>query len=225
MKKYAIAAALAALLTACTQSATEAPAPTQVTTVKVVAPDRCDTDFIEVTTTASACGIAIGADGSLTAGQRHYPPIAVSYTQGAGGQIAIPAKKLILFPPRAQDGTRIIQACEDTDPNSLCWAVRLMNPQSNTLREISAGKYGPDRWIGWSIDESYVALFSRNDGADWLHVIDSATGVATTYPAETENTNWQIERDTFAWTSDNAFTVTVKTCESCAPEARNFTLP
>jgi hypothetical protein len=220
-----IAIALAALLTGCSQSATEEPAPTGVRTVKVVAPDRCDTDFIEVTTKTSACGIAIGADGSLTAGERHYPPIAVSYTQGTDGQIAIPAKKLILFPPKAQDGTRIIQACEDTDPDSLCWAVRLMSPQSDALREISAGKYGPDRWIGWSLDESYVALISRNEGADWLHVIDSATGATTTYPGESENANWQIDRESFAWTGDNAFTVKIRTCETCAPEARSFTLP
>ena len=220
--------ALAALLTACsqpTQSQT-ASSPTPAPTANVLEGGPCATGFVEIVADKPACGIALEADGSLTLeGGRRPPPIIASYQEGADGQVALPAREVILFPPAPQNGLRIVQACETADANSLCWAMRLLDPKSATLREIVAGKYGPAHWIRWSPAERHVALISRNEGAEWLHVIDTATGAATTYPGESENANWHIERESFAWTGENAFTVKVSACETCAPEARSFTLP
>ncbi|WP_395022636.1 hypothetical protein [Dongia sp.] len=178
-----------------------------------------------VTPATPACGISLGTDGSVTAGERHYPPVIASYQQDATGQVEIPPKRLILFPPAPQSGLRIIQACETADPNSLCWAVRLMNPTTGILQNVVAGKYGPEHWIRWSPQQRRVALFSQSEGAQWLYIVDTASGSTASYPDPSENANWQIDRESFTWSGDNAFTVKVKSCEACAFETRSFTLP
>ncbi len=213
------------LLTACTSTKTPTPAGTPESTANSAAAGPCGTDFMDVTEAAPACGIALGADGNVTAGERHYPPVIASYRQDASGQVEIPAQKLTLFPAAPQSGLRIIQACETTDPDSLCWAVRLMNPATGSLQNVVAGKYGPEHWIRWSPQERHVALFSQSEGAQWLYIVDTATGTTRTYPDASENANWQIDRESFAWTGDDAFTVTLKSCEACAFETRSFTLP
>jgi hypothetical protein len=219
--RTSIAVAAAALLTACSQSAPTPPAQT----ARVVESGPCADGFVEIAADKPACGIALEADGSLTFDAKRTPPIIVSYQEGADGQVALPAREVVLFPPSPGQGLRVIQACESPDANSLCWATRLLDPKSATLHEITAGKYGPSHWISWSPQERRVALVSRNEGAEWLNIIDTTTGATTTYPSESENVNWQIDRQSFAWTSDDAFSLKVKTCETCASETRSFTLP
>jgi hypothetical protein len=225
MKRKSIFVFVAALLTACAESAAPPTAPATADVLTVAPSGPCYEGFVTITPGGQACGLAFDADSRLVMGDLHYQPIIASYEQGASGQVAIPAKKVILFPPAPQTHARIIQACETAEADGLCWATRLFNPHSDELREVVAGKYGPEHWIRWSPGEIHLALISRNEGAEWLHIVDTATGATTTYPDETENANWVIDRASFAWTGDDAFTVTVKTCETCAPEARSFTLP
>ncbi len=224
MRRNIIVAATA-LLTACSQSTPQQAAPAPTPTASVVESGPCVTGFVEIAVDRPACGIALGTDGSLTIEGRRTPPIVVSYQENADGRVALPAQQVVLFPPAPRNGYRVVQACEAADANSLCWAARLVDPDGPILHEIAAGKYGPSHWIRWSPRERRVALISRNEGAEWLHVIDTATGAATTYPAESENANWQIDRESFAWAGDDAFTVKIKACESCAFETRSFTLP
>lgn len=224
--RRSIAIALATLISACSQS-TPAPTVSAPTPASRTAEDGpCATGFVEIAVDKPACGIALESDGSLGIEGRRTPPIIVSYQESAsGGQTAVPARQIVLFPPSPQQRFRIVQACEAAEANSLCWAVRLLDPRSGTLREIAAGKYGPSHWLRWSPAEHRVALISRNEGAEWLHVADTATGDVATYPAETENANWLIDRDSFRWNGEDAFTVKVRTCETCAPATRSFTLP
>jgi hypothetical protein len=223
--KNAIGALLIVLVTACAQadSAGTSPAP-DPGGGSAAADDRCTTDYVEVTNGNPACGMALEEDGSLTVGEQKTPPIVVSHQEGADGKTDITAKKLVLFPPSTLRGYRIVQACEDTIETSLCWAVRLLTVDG-TLLAVSAGKYGPERWIRWSPEEKHVALISNTEGFDWLHVIDTATGATTTYPDEPENANWTIDRATFTWQNDRTFVLDVNSCKSCAPEARSFTVP
>jgi len=225
--KKSIAAAAIALLTACSQSTPPQPvsAPQPTPAARVAENGPCVTGFVEIVADKPACGIALEADGSLTFDAKRTQPIIVSYQEGADGKVAVPAQEIVLFPRAPQTGYRIIQACETTDANSLCWATRLLDPKSATLHEIVAGKYGPSHWTSWSPAERRVALISRNEGAEWLHIVDTATGAATAYPPESENANWLIDRASFAWTGDDAFRVNVKTCETCASLPRSFTLP
>jgi hypothetical protein len=223
--RRSIIVAVAALTTACSKSAPQQTASPPTPVVSAVESGPCITGFVEIAVHRSACGIALEPDGSLTVDSRRTPPLVVSYQEGANGRVAVPARQVILFPPSPRNGFRIVQGCEAADASSLCWATRLMEPRSATLHEIAAGKYGPSHWIRWSPEERRVALISRNEGAEWLHVVDTATGAVTTYSGENENANWLIDRDSFTWTGDNAFTVEVKTCETCASETRSFTLP
>jgi hypothetical protein len=223
--KQGIAAAFAAiLLTACNQTPSPGPSP-QASQAVGAARDRCATDFIVVTSATPACGIALGADGSLTAGDHHYPPVIASYHQGADGQVGIPARKLVLFPPAPQSNRRIIQACEGDAADSLCWAVRLVKPTSGVLQNVVAGKYGPEPWLAWSPQERRVALISRNEGAQWLHIVDTDSGSTGSYPDASENATWEIDRESFAWNGEDAFSVKAKSCAGCAFETRSFTLP
>jgi hypothetical protein len=225
--RKSITVAFAALITACSQSTPPQTAsiPEPVPAVSAAESGPCATGFVEIVPNRPACGIALQANSSLIIRQNRTKPIIVSHQQTANGDVAIAAQKLILYPPARQGGFRIIQACEDVTENSLCWAVRLLNLRTGALQEIAAGKYGPDRWIRWSPAERRVALISRNEGAEWLHIVDTATGATTAYPGESENANWTIDRESFAWTGDDAFTVKIKTCETCASETRSFTLP
>jgi hypothetical protein len=225
--RTSITVAFAALLTACSQPTPPQPAsvPAPTPTARVADNGPCATGFVEIAADKPACGIALEADGSLTFDAKRTRPIIVSYQEGADGQVALPTREVVLFPPSPQHGFRVIQACESTDANSLCWATRLLDPKTATLHEIVAGKYGPSHWIRWSPAERRVALISRNEGAEWLHIVDTTTGAATTYPAETENANWKIDRESFAWTGDDAFRLKVRTCETCASSPRSFTLP
>jgi hypothetical protein len=222
-----VTVAFAILLAACSPSTPPQPAssPQPASAARVAEYGPCATGFVEIAADKPACGIALGVDGSLAFDAKRTQPIIVSYQESADGQVALPAREVVLFPPSPQHGFRVIQACESTDANSLCWATRLLDPKGATLHEIVAGKYGPSHWIHWSPAERRVALISRNEGAEWLHIVDTATGAATTYPAETENANWRIDRESFAWTDDGAFRVNVKTCETCASMPRSFTLP
>jgi hypothetical protein len=223
-----IPVAFAALLAACAQSTppqtASAPPPASTSAVSAAERGSCAGGFVEIAESKPACGMELHSDGSLGIDGRRTPPIIVSYQEGADGRVALPARQVILFPPSPRNGLRVIQACESPDANSLCWATRLLDPKSAMLHEISAGKYGPSHWIRWSPQERRVALISRNEGAQWLHVIDTATGAATAFPAETENANWQIDRESFAWSGDDAFSVKVKTCETCTSETRSFSL-
>ena len=123
-------------------------------------------------------------------------------------------------PQELQGFTREIQLEEERNR----FVLQNYLPNEN-IDEITAGKYGPSHWISWSPQERRVALINRNEGAEWLNIIDTATGTATIYPRESENVNWLIDRESFAWTGDDAFSLKVKTCETCAPETRSFTLP
>lgn len=228
--KKSIAAAAIALLTACSQSAPpQSPDSQKRNTVDAFPSmgEPCDSGFSEMTAGEEACEfIQLRPDGTLMLGEVTYSPrIVVSHVEGQTGPAEIAAAKLVLFPRSRSRGLRILQACENMAPNGLCWAVRLMDPEKDVLLDVAAGKYGPERWLRWSPLEQHVALISRNEGAEWLHVVDTASGATTTYPGETENANWKIDRDSFTWTSDDAFRVNVKTCETCASLPRSFTLP
>jgi len=223
--KRSIVATLAVLLGACSQSTS--PQPGSVPATKSAsAPESgpCKTGFVEIAVNSPACGIGLQADGSLSLDGRRTPPIIVSYQEGVDGRIALPAQQAILFPPSPQQGFRVVQGCEAADTNSLCWAVRLLDTSSATLKEIAAGKYGPTHWVSWSPAERHVALLSRNEGAEWLHLVDTTTGATATYPDAAENANWLIDRESFAWSGPDGFTVEIRRCAGCAPEQRRFIL-
>jgi hypothetical protein len=223
MKNVPVIAALAMLLGACARPApsTEPAAPSA--TAEKVEAETCA--FAEVTVGHPACNVSLAADGSVGIDGRPYPPIIVSRQEGAGGTLEIPARRLVVFPSGLGSRARIIQACEDAQPNGLCWAVRLADPAREDLRVIPAGKYGPEHWIRWSPQGARAALLSTTEGFDWLHVIDAASGATMTFPTPDENANWRIDRDSFAWEGDDRFRVSVTACESCAPEERSFNLP
>ncbi len=223
--RISVTIAAAALLAACSQSTPPEPVAAPAPTISAAETGPCTTGFVEIAVGTPACGVALQADGSLSIGDRRTPLVVVSYQDGAQGRTAVTAKEIVLFPPAPRSGLRILQVLRRCGGGQLCWAVRIVDPKTATLHDVTAGKYGPSHWIRWSPDERRVALISRNEGAEWLHVVDAASGATTTYPDETEAANWKIDRESLAWTDGSRFTVKIKACESCAFETRSFTLP
>jgi hypothetical protein len=136
--RTSIAFAAAALLAACAQSAPPSASPS-TQTARAAENGPCAEGFVEIAADKPACGIALEPDGSLSFDGRRTQPVIVSYQESADGQIALPAREVVLFPPSPQQGLRVIQACESPDANSLCWATRLLDPKSAALHEIAAG--------------------------------------------------------------------------------------
>ena len=177
----------------------------------------CAKGFVVVTPEAPGCGFTLTSAGKLQQdGRTVADPLVVSYRQDANGNTAVPAGQVVLFPPSPSGRYRILQACESTGPDALCWKVFVFDRKAGQLKEAVAGKYGPDHWVSWSPDEQHAALVSRNEGASWVHVVKAPSGQSVAFPDDASNENWQIQPDTLAWTGPRSFTVMVVRCTGCA---------
>lgn len=177
----------------------------------------CAQGFVEVRPGAAGCGFTLTAAGALLQeGRTLAAPLVVSYQQDAAGSTPIAAGKVVLFPPSPSGRFRILQACESAAADGLCWKVFLFDGQAASLSEALAGKYGPERWQGWSPDERHVALVSRSEGASWIHVVAAPGGESRAFPGDAANENWQVQPETLAWKDPRGFTVVVARCAGCA---------
>ncbi|KXF77974.1 hypothetical protein ATN84_24495 [Paramesorhizobium deserti] len=176
----------------------------------------CKTTFVKVTSDAPACGFALSGTGTFTLdGQTLADPLVASYEDSGGGQKAIAARQMMLFPPSPSGRFRIVQACDGTGADALCWQTLVLDRDKAKLQNIFAGRYGPEQWQSWSPDEQHVALVNKSEEASWLHVIDPESGNSQDFPGDDSTENWTIEPQTLRWTGPRSFTVTVKTCEQC----------
>jgi len=184
----------------------------------------CAKGFVVVTPEAPGGGFTLTSAGKLQQdGRTVADPLVVSYRQDANGNTAVPAGQVVLFPPSPSGRYRILQACESTGADALCWKVFVFDRKAGQLKEAVAGKYGPDRWASWSPDEQHVALVSRNEGAAWVHVVKAPSGQSVAFPDDASNENWQIQPDTLAWTGPRSFTVMVVRCTGCAAKQETIT--
>jgi hypothetical protein len=177
----------------------------------------CAQGYVVVTPEAAGCGFTLTTAGKLQQdGRTVADPLVVSYRQDANGNTAVVAGQVVLFPPSPSGRYRILQACEGTAADALCWKVFVFDREAGQLKEAVAGKYGPDRWVSWSPDEQHAALVSRNEGAAWVHAVEAASGKSVAFPDDASNENWQIQPETLAWTGPRSFTVMVVRCTGCA---------
>ena len=166
---------------------------------------------------APGCGFTLSTAGKLQQdGRTVADPLVASYRQDASGNAAVAAGQVVLFPPSPSGRYRILQACEGTGADAMCWKVFVFHREAGQLKEAVAGKYGPDRWVSWSADEQHAVLVSRNEGAAWIHVVKAASGKSVAFPDDASNENWQIQPETLAWTGPRSFTVMVVRCTGCA---------
>lgn len=178
---------------------------------------ECTTGYVEVTPATAACGFALSAGGALTQdGRMLADPLVVSYQQNADGSTPVGAGKVVLFPASPSGRFRILQACETAEADALCWKVFVFDREAGPLREVAAGKYGPDRWQSWAPDEQHVALVSRNERASWIHVVETPGGRSQAFPGDDVRENWALQPETLAWQDPRRFTVMVARCATCA---------
>lgn len=204
--------AAAAGLSGCT-GAPAAATPTDAAT------GDCTQAFVAVTPAVSGCGFALTAAGSLLRdGRAIADPLIVSSRQDAGGSTAIPAARIVLFPPSPSGRFRVLQVCESAAADALCWKVFVHDDATGRLSEAFAGKYGPEHRQSWSADERHVALVSRTEGASWIHVVEAASGQSIAFPGEAAGEAWRVQPETLTWTGPRSLTVTAARCADCAAE-------
>jgi hypothetical protein len=190
---------------------------------------QCMSGFTTVEAGHDACGYALSASGALTLDGRSLAnPFIVSYEDGGdkNQRKAFPATRVKLFPPSPTDRYRIIQGCQASPDASvdeaLCWATRIVDEKSGRMREIYAGRYGPDAWQSWSASGRRVLLSSHSEGASWLYVIDAVGGRAHVFPSLDSNENWIIQRDTAHWITSRSISVVVQACADCVAKRRTL---
>ena len=178
----------------------------------------CEGRFVDIVPPAADCGFTLTAAGVLLhEGRTIADPLVASYRQDGGAARAVAAGRVVLFPASPSGRFRVVQACESAATDGLCWKVFVFDRETGRLSDAAAGKYGPERWLNWSPDERHAVLVSRNDGASWLHVVESASGRSLAFPRDGSGENWQLQPETLAWTGARSFTVTVARCADCAP--------
>ena len=213
--------AVIGILSACSPSSQ---AQDQPATPVVTNTGDCAQGFVVVAPEAPGCGFTLTTAGKLTQdGKTVADPLVASYRQDASGNVAVAAGQVVLFPPSPSGRFRILQACEGAEADAMCWTVFVFDRQAGQLKEAVAGKYGPDRWVRWSQNEQHAVLVSRNEGAAWIHVVDTASGKSVAYPDAASTENWQIQPDTLAWTGPRSFTVTITRCTGCAAKQETIT--
>lgn len=183
-------------------------------------PPDCTDGFLEIPAGVEQCGLAFGNDRSLRYDGRVVADRVISSRSSDGS--AKDADLLKVYPPSESGRYSVIKACEavDGEPDqSLCWKVLIFDSQASTLTETNAGKYGPADWIRWSPDGRAAVLYSADEGAFWIHVIDPASGASIAFPpyqtasnGADRYTRYQItalKADSFEWDGPRAFRVVI----------------
>ncbi|WP_274424554.1 hypothetical protein [Chelativorans sp. YIM 93263] len=180
---------------------------------------ECDTDFLEIAPGISACGFSLSRTGAFSKdGDVLADPLIAAYEDDGSAQKPIAAGQAILFPPSPSGRFRIVQACDGTGANALCWSVLLLDAEEEEFRKSLAGHYGPERWQSWGPEGRFVALTNSEEGARWLYMIEAESGESHAFPPFDLQENWTIDLQSLRWIKPGSLTVKVKTCETCAVE-------
>jgi hypothetical protein len=115
------------------------------------------------------------------------------------------AKRLIVSPTSPSGRYTILKACEEVTDGGLCWAIYKVDRAQQTAQTVSIGKYGGLDWVQWSADDRYAVFLEKMEGTAWFIVMDLQSGessISSEMPA-------QPELDSFTWTGDRTFTITL----------------
>lgn len=115
------------------------------------------------------------------------------------------AKRLIVSPTSPSGRYTILKACEEITDEGLCWAVYQVDRTQQTAQTVNIGKYGGLDWVQWSADDRYAVFLEKLEGTAWFIVMDLQSGesrMSGEMPA-------QPALDSFTWTGDRTFTVTL----------------
>ncbi|MBD2070112.1 hypothetical protein H6F93_21775 [Leptolyngbya sp. FACHB-671] len=115
------------------------------------------------------------------------------------------AKRLIVSPTSPSGRYTILKACEEVTDEGLCWAIYKVDRAQQTVQTVSIGKYGGLDWVQWSADDRYAVFLEKLEGTAWFIIMDLQSGessISDEIPA-------QPELDSFTWTGDRTFTVTL----------------
>ncbi|MBF2077953.1 MAG: hypothetical protein IGR76_05405 [Synechococcales cyanobacterium T60_A2020_003] len=119
---------------------------------------------------------------------------------------ALYAKRLVVSDSSPSGNYTFVKGCEEADPSSgLCWAVFLVDRAEGTAYPVTVGKYGGKDWVQWSSDDRYAVLVEVMEGSSWIYVVDLQTEASKNLGEMSAN----IDLESFQWTGDRTFTITV----------------
>jgi len=183
---------------------------------------RCEKSYLIINKENSKCGFKLNDLNELEyKGRSINESITVIYeNSGTTKSKTIAANMFVVYPQSHSRRFAFIQACqykEDEKDYGLCWAPYIFDKKKKIIIPTYAGKYGPERWIQWNNDDQYAVLSSANEGAKWLHAIDSNSGKSYSFPlydSSSIHDAYQIEKiyyETFAWRGPQTFAIQLST--------------
>jgi len=152
----------------------------------------------------SAHGLTFTANGQLLYQDKVLlSEIPVSYV--SDGNVTY-AQGLIVSDPSPSGRFNVVKACEGTTNESgLCWAVFLVDRQSEKTKKISIAKYGGQNWVQWSADERYAVFTESMEDVTWFVVLDLQTGDSKQF----DHTAAVADLSSFTWLDDRTFQASI----------------
>lgn len=176
---------------------------------------KCEESYLVIQKNDTQCDFVLSENNELiykneTIGRK------LIVTQSSENTV-IPANLLVVYPQSNSRRFAFVQLCEfqENDKNNygLCWTSFVFDKKNKIIKETYAGKYGPERWIKWAVDDKYFVLASTNEGANWIHAIEAETGKSYEFPHHTPSSSFdayemaQIQKDTFTWIGPRTFEI------------------
>lgn len=152
----------------------------------------------------STQGLIFSNDGKLLyQGKTLLAEIPVTYISDGNVNYV---QRLIVSPPSPSGRFNVVKGCEEpTDDAGLCWAVFLVDRQTQTAEKIDIAKYGGRNWVQWSADERYAVFAELLEGSTWFVVLD----LQTQEGKMTEEITPVADLSSFRWLNDRTFEVKV----------------
>lgn len=175
--------------------------------------NRCENSYLIVTKNDPQCGFGLnGKSELLYNGKVVEGALAVSYS--SDGEVT-PAKLFVVYPQSNSRRFALIQTCEFQENHQgygLCWSPFILDKKKRQLHKTHAGKYGPERWIEWAADDKYAILYNSNEGANWVHAVETNTGKTFEFPPYNPSSTdiyqmTKVHRDTFMWRGPRTFEI------------------
>lgn len=116
----------------------------------------CENSYLIVTKQDPQCNFGLSDKSELMYNDQITEGSLTVIYENSGLKSArkIPSNMYVVYPQSPSGRYAFIQSCQFEENGidyGLCWAPFIFDKKSRKIHETSAGKYGPERWINWSL--------------------------------------------------------------------------